>query len=81
MEGYSLWNMLLDDNNLGPPSEKGDSMEKWECSICGYVYDPDVGDPDNDVDPGTPFEVVPLDWTCPQCGADKDAFARVEDLE
>jgi rubredoxin len=49
--------------------------------VCGYVYDPDMGDSDNDVDPGTPFEAVPLDWTCPVCAASKDMFSRVEDFE
>ena len=44
-------------------------MSKWECTACGYVYDPALGDPDNGVAPGTPFEDIPEDWTCPQCGA------------
>ena len=52
-------------------------MEKWECSVCGYIYDPDKGDPDNGVGPGTPFEKVPGDWVCPVCGADKDQFEKV----
>ena len=54
-------------------------MEKWECLICGYVYDPEVGDPDNGVDPDTTFEDLPEDWTCPDCGADKDEFEKLED--
>jgi len=49
-------------------------MDKYICTICGYVYDPAEGDPDNDVAPGTSFADVPEDWTCPICGADKDAF-------
>ena len=49
-------------------------MEKYTCSICGYVYDPQVGDPDNGVEPGTPFDDVPDDWVCPVCGASKDEF-------
>jgi rubredoxin len=51
-------------------------MEKWVCKVCGYVYDPAVGDPDNDVAPGTPFEKVPEDWVCPECGAGKDEFEK-----
>ncbi len=53
-------------------------MEKWECTICGYVYDPEAGDPDNGVGPNTPFEKVPEDWSCPVCGAPKDQFEKVE---
>lgn len=51
-------------------------MDKWTCTICGYVYDPEEGDPDNGVAAGTPFEEVPDDWVCPLCGADKSAFEK-----
>lgn len=54
-------------------------MEKWECMVCGYVYDPAAGDPDNGVEPGTPFEDLPDDWVCPECGAEKDMFEKLED--
>lgn len=54
-------------------------MGKWECSICGYIYDPDVGDPENGVDPGTPFDQLPDDWVCPICRASKDEFNEVEE--
>jgi rubredoxin len=54
-------------------------MSKWECTACGYVYDPAVGDPENGIAPGTPFESLPEDWTCPQCGVGKDYFRQVED--
>ncbi len=49
-------------------------MKKYRCSVCGYIYDPENGDPDNGVEPGTDFEKVPDDWTCPICGASKDQF-------
>ena len=49
-------------------------MKKWKCSICGYIYDPSKGDPDNGVKPGTAFEEIPEDWVCPTCGATKDMF-------
>ena len=49
-------------------------MDKYECTVCGYVYDPKEGDPDNGVDPGTSFGDLPDDWTCPVCGASKDEF-------
>jgi len=50
-------------------------MKKYVCDVCGYVYDPAKGDPDNGVSPGTPFEKVPDDWTCPDCGVGKDQFS------
>lgn len=49
-------------------------MEKYVCSICGYVYDPEVGDPDNGIEPGTAWEDVAEDWVCPLCGVGKDQF-------
>jgi rubredoxin len=52
-------------------------MAKWECLVCGYIYDPAVGDPDGDVAPGTKFEDLPDDWVCPECGAGKDMFEQV----
>ena len=51
-------------------------MDKYVCTICGYVYDPAQGDPDNDVEPGTNFEDLPDDWECPVCGASKDEFEK-----
>ena len=48
---------------------------KYVCDVCGYVYDPEIGDPDNGVAPGTPWEEVPEDWVCPLCGVGKDQFA------
>jgi rubredoxin len=53
-------------------------MEKWQCIVCGYVYDPEKGDPDNGVDPGTSFEDLPGDWICPDCGAPKDQFEKMD---
>ncbi|GAB4242773.1 MAG: rubredoxin [Thermoleophilia bacterium] len=52
-------------------------MSKWECIICGYIYDPAQGDPTQDVAAGTPFEELPDDWTCPDCGADKEDFEEL----
>ena len=49
-------------------------MDKYVCTVCGYVYDPQQGDPDNGIDPGTKFEDLPDDWDCPVCGASKDDF-------
>lgn len=53
----------------------GSIMDKYVCDICGYVYDPEVGDPDNGVAPGTAWEDVPEDWTCPLCSVGKDNFS------
>lgn len=49
-------------------------MQKYVCTVCGYVYDPEVGDPDGGIAPGTPFEDIPEDWVCPTCGAEKSDF-------
>jgi len=52
-------------------------MEKYICSNCGYVYDPKVGDPDNGISAGTPFEDLPEDWHCPICYVPKDKFDKL----
>ena len=52
-------------------------MSKYECEPCGYVYDPEVGDPDNGIAPGTAFEDLPDDWVCPVCGVDKSMFNKI----
>jgi rubredoxin len=51
-------------------------MKKYVCTACGYVYDPEQGDPDSGIKPGTPFEEIPDDWVCPACGAPKSMFAE-----
>lgn len=53
-------------------------MDRYVCTICGYVYDPEQGDPDNGVEPGTKFSDLPDDWECPVCGASKDDFEKEE---
>ena len=54
-------------------------MKKYICNVCGYIYDPEEGDPDSDISPGTPFENIPDDWLCPVCGVDKEEFEPVEE--
>ncbi|MBM3324284.1 MAG: rubredoxin [Calditrichaeota bacterium] len=49
-------------------------MKRYRCSVCGYLYEPEEGDPDNGIPPGTPFEELPDDWVCPVCGSPKDVF-------
>ena len=51
-------------------------MEKYVCNVCGYEYDPAVGDPDNGIAPGTKFEDLPADWVCPLCSVDKSHFEK-----
>ena len=53
-------------------------MKKYQCDTCGYVYEPELGDPDNGIAPGTSFESLPDDWTCPICGADKTSFSEMD---
>ena len=54
-------------------------MKKYKCLICGYIYDPAVGDPDSDIEAGTAFEALPDDWICPDCGVGKDELEPMED--
>ncbi len=51
-------------------------MDRYLCEPCGYVYDPDVGDPDHDIPAGTSFEDLPDDWVCPWCGLGKEVFVK-----
>jgi rubredoxin len=50
----------------------------WMCLICGWIYDEVLGDPEHGVPPGTPWRLVPLNWTCPECGARKEDFEMVQ---
>lgn len=51
-------------------------MDKYECTVCGYVYDPAEGDVENGIAPGTKFEDLPEDWVCPVCGVGKTEFEK-----
>jgi len=53
-------------------------MAKYKCTVCGYIYDPELGDPDNGVAPGTPFEELPDNWVCPVCGVGKSEFEKMQ---
>jgi rubredoxin len=59
---------------LFAPNIRRKIMQKYVCSVCGYVYDPEVGDPDNGIAAGTKFEDLPDDWACPLCSVGKDMF-------
>ena len=52
-------------------------MDKYKCLICGYIYDPSKGDPDNGIKPGTSFQAIPDSWVCPECGAPKSEFEKI----
>jgi rubredoxin len=52
-------------------------MSQYKCTVCGWIYDPKVGDPDGGIKPGTAFEAIPDNWVCPVCGADKSMFEKV----
>jgi len=50
-------------------------MKKYICDVCGWIYDPAIGDPDGDIVAGTAFEDIPDDWVCPECGVSKEDFS------
>jgi len=54
------------------------NMNKYRCEVCGYIYDPEEGDPGADIPPGTPFDELPDDWVCPICGVGKEEFTELE---
>ena len=54
-------------------------MMRYQCIACGYIYDPEKGDPENGIAPGTAFDDLPDDWVCPECGVGKDMFELVEE--
>jgi len=58
------------------PKPEAKAVQKWRCTVCGYIYDPAVGDPDGGIKPGTAFEDIPDGWTCPVCGAAKSQFEK-----
>ncbi|MFC2061208.1 rubredoxin [Elusimicrobiota bacterium] len=59
-------------------AKEEENMGKYRCTVCGYIYDPEKGDPDSGIEPGTSFEYLPDDWICPVCGVGKDKFEAVE---
>ena len=54
-------------------------MKKYQCSVCSYIYDPELGDEEGGIPPGTAFEDLPDDWVCPDCGEPKEVFEVMED--
>jgi flavin reductase (DIM6/NTAB) family NADH-FMN oxidoreductase RutF/rubredoxin len=77
--GYYSDKQVATKNNLKVESKKGDLiMKKYRCTVCGYIYDPEKGDPDSGVAAGTAFEQLQAGWVCPVCGAGKDKFVPVD---
>ena len=71
---------MLSANLSGNEVEKGGVIiVKYLCTVYGYVYDPQVGDPDGGIEPGTAFEDLPDDWVCPECGVGKDLFEPLDE--
>jgi rubredoxin len=83
IETRTKWRYNDSDRTFGRPARrsaqrrKDRPMDKWQCLLCGYIYDPEVGDPTQGIAPGTAFEDLPSDWECPDCGASKDEFERM----
>jgi len=73
--------MSSTDSRLDPgarATEVGSELKKYMCLICGWIYDEAAGAPDEGIAPGTRWEDVPPNWTCPECGARKDDFEMIE---
>lgn len=71
-------NLLDIEEEVEEIKEGENKMAKYQCGPCGYIYDPEAGDPDSGIAPGTAFEDIPDDWCCPICGVSKDMFEKVE---
>lgn len=68
-----IWN----GRKVLPNRKENYIMDKYECTVCGYIYDPAEGDADGGIEPGTAFDALPEDWVCPLCGAGKEDFEKV----
>jgi rubredoxin len=72
-------NAATESSNVSELTRGEREMKKYECIVCGYIYDPAEGDPDAGVEPGTAFEDLPDDWVCPECGVGKDEFEPLDE--
>ena len=71
-----LQRLLPESDSIINLQRKVKTMKKYVCDVCGYEYDPEVGDPENGIAAGTAFEDLPDDWVCPLCGVGKDEFSE-----
>lgn len=80
MKGKSPKNAptYIDKSNINLKTKNMSTLKKYECDVCGYVYDPAVGDEEGGIKPGTAFEDIPEDWICPLCGVGKDQFTVID---
>jgi rubredoxin len=79
MEARRILSFMLALHRFIFGSAHGFTMpKKYQCQVCGYIYDPAVGDPDNGYPAGTPFEKLPDSWECPLCGAPKSEFEPID---
>ncbi|MDC7951565.1 rubredoxin [Methanomassiliicoccaceae archaeon COG_1] len=75
----ALVRALLPEQEVEQPSAVADEKpSRYACTVCGHVYDPEEGDPDSGIPPGTPFESLPDDWSCPVCGVNKSMFKKMD---
>ena len=74
--GFSPKNAPTYVGEVDKEKKEMEKMDKYVCKVCGYVYDPKKGDPENGIKPGIKFENLPNDWVCPVCGAGKDQFEK-----
>lgn len=66
-------------SSTSDPAARLDNNTRLECRICWYVYDPAVGDPEQQIEPGTPFLELPGHWRCPECDSEPQVFIPMED--
>ena len=76
-DGENTLTAVLGDLAEDRKTETKKAMDKYVCITCGWVYDPEEGDPEGGIAPGTAFEDIPEDWTCPACGVGKEFFEKV----
>lgn len=69
---------VISSNTVNIESEENNTMEKYVCDVCEWIYDPEKGDPEHGIQPGVPFESLPEDWVCPLCGVSKDMFRKAD---
>lgn len=69
----------LSSNKIKEGKMESTNAAKYECTVCGYVYNPELGDPDSGIEPGTAFKDIPDDWVCPVCGVGKDLFEIIKE--
>jgi rubredoxin len=76
--GYMSVRTMTGGQVWSEPAMIEEILDRYECIACGYIYDPETGDSAGGIPPGTLFEALPGDWTCPECGVGKDQFIRFE---